>query len=110
MNSLGLKPWMLICGQPRLAGAAQLVHQGPAPGRGHQNFGRAGLAVSPGILAGHVDIEGMMGVLDDGNAQALLERKRDHPRQQGGLAGAAPSREAYHFHRILRNPCRGSPS
>ena len=28
---------------------------------------------------------------------------RDHPRQQGGLAGAAPSREAYHFHLVLRN-------
>jgi hypothetical protein len=58
----------------------------------------------PGILSGHIDIEGMMSVLDHGNAQALLLQLRDRPRQQGRLAGAAPSREAYHFHYILRTP------
>src|SRR6185436_11123192 len=57
----------------------------------------------PGILAGHVDIEGMMGVLDHGDVQALFLQLRDRPRQQGGLAGAAPSREAYYFHYVLRN-------
>ena len=58
--------------QPRLGGAAQLAHQRPALAGRHQNFGRTGLAMLPGIFAGHVDIEGMMGVLDDGNAQALF--------------------------------------
>jgi len=42
-------------------------------------------------FAGNVDIEFVMGVLDDGNAAAILQQMRDHPRQQGGLAGAAPS-------------------
>jgi hypothetical protein len=60
--------------------------------------------VPPGILSGHIDIEGVMGVLDDGNAQTRFKQMRDYPRQQGGLAGTAPSREAYHFHRILRQP------
>src|SRR5438876_407383 len=50
-----------------------------------------------------VAVDGVMGVLDHGDAQAILEQMRDHARQQGGLAGAAPSREANHFHRILRN-------
>jgi hypothetical protein len=60
----------------------------------------------PGILAGHVDIEGVMGMLDDGDAQAVFQQMRNRPRQQGGLAGAAPSREAYHFHFILRRRAR----
>ena len=85
------------------ARAAQFVHQRPAPGRGHQHLGRAGFAVPPGILAGHVDIEFVMGVLDDGDAQACPSKCGISARQQGGLAGAAPSREANHFHRILRN-------
>ena len=57
----------------------------------------------PGILARHVDVELVMGVLDHGNAQALFLQLRDRPRQQGGLAGAAPSREAYYFHFMLRH-------
>src|SRR6185436_12062923 len=64
----------------------------------------------PGILAGHVDIEGMMGVLDHGDVQALFLQLRDRPRQQGGLAGAAPSREAYYFHYVLRSRRLVSPS
>jgi hypothetical protein len=44
----------------------------------------------------------MMGVLDNGDAKACLKKMRDDPRQQRGLAGAAPSREANHFHLILR--------
>jgi hypothetical protein len=36
----------------------------------------------------------------------LLAKIRDQPRQQGGLAGAAPSREPNHFHLILRTSPR----
>ncbi len=52
----------------------------------------------PGILARHVDIEAMVGVLDDGNPHAFGEKMRDDTRQQRGLAGAAPPGEANHFH------------
>ena len=52
----------------------------------------------PGILARYVHIETMVGVLDDGNAQALAEQMRNDPRQQRRLAGAAPPGEANHFH------------
>ena len=76
------------------------MHQGPSLAGGHQHFGGARLPVHPGILARHVDIETMVGVLDDGNAKALLEKMRDNTRQQRGLAGAAPSRQANHFHPI----------
>ena len=63
--------------QPRLGGAAQFMHQGPSLAGGYQHLGGAGLAVPPGILAGNIDIEGMMGVLDHGNAQALAEQMRE---------------------------------
>src|SRR6266403_4685244 len=88
--------------QPRLGRAAQLMHQGPSPAGGHQNFGGAGLPVHPGILARYVDIKTVVGVLDHGNTQALAKQMRDDTRQQRRLAGAAPAREAYHFHLILR--------
>src|SRR5438132_3188792 len=42
-----------------------------------------------------------MRVLDHGDAQPLLEQMRNRALQQGGLAGAAPSREANHFHHRL---------
>src|SRR2546430_16267902 len=84
--------------QPRLGRAAQLMHQGPSPAGGHQNFGGAGLPVHPGILARYVDIKTVVGVLDHGNTQALAKQMRDDTRQQRRLAGAAPAREAYHFH------------
>jgi hypothetical protein len=44
----------------------------------------------------------MVGVLDHGNAQALVEQMRDDARQQRRLSGAAPPGEANDFHLILR--------
>ena len=92
--------------QSRLGGAAQFVHQRPAPGRGDQHLGGAGLAMHPGVLARHVDIELVMGVLDHGDAQAFFEQMRDDALQERGLAGAAPSCEPDHLHLILRQPRR----
>jgi hypothetical protein len=43
-----------------------------------------------------------MGVLDDGNAKALAKEMGNDTGQQRGLAGAAPSRQADHFHLALR--------
>src|SRR5258707_187865 len=73
--------------QPRLGRAAQLMHQGPTSAGGHQHFGGAGLPVHPGILARHVDIETMVGVLDHRNAQAFAKQMREDARQQRRLAG-----------------------
>ena len=95
--------------QPRLVGAAQFMHQGPAVRRRHQHLGRAGLAVAPGILAGHIDIELVMGMLDDGNAQALRVEMRDQPRQQRGLARTAPARKADDFHSVRSPPTARQP-
>ena len=51
-------------GERRLGLRAQFVHQSPAPARDDRNLGGAGRAVQQGILAGLVDIELMMRVLD----------------------------------------------
>src|ERR1700738_716948 len=90
-----------IRAQRRGGGAQPSVGARPAGG-GHQHFGGAGLAVPPGILAGNIDIERVMGVFYHRNPDPFGQKMRDDPRQQGGLAGAAPSREAYHLHHILR--------
>ena len=87
--------------QPRLFRTAQFMHQRPAPARGHQHLGSARLAVHPGILAGHVDVEFVVGMLDHGDAQSFAEQARNRALQQGGLAGAAPSREANYLHSRL---------
>ena len=54
--------------------------------------------MAPGILAGHVDVELVVRVLDDGDAQALRVEMRDQPRQQRGLARTAPACKADDFH------------
>src|SRR5512135_3013315 len=56
-----------------------------------------------GILARHVYVERVVGVLDDGDAKALFTQMRNDMRQQRRFAGAAPSRKAYDLHRFLRN-------
>ena len=58
----------------RLVRAAQLVHQHPAPRRGHQDLGGAGVAVAIGILARLVDVEGVVRVLDERHAQPARRR------------------------------------
>src|SRR6201990_2629965 len=64
--------------------------------------------MAPRILAAHVDIERVMSMLDHGDAEALFTQMRDHARQQGGLAGAAPACEPDDLHRILRaRPVQG---
>ena len=89
----------------RLFGATQLMHQGPALGGGHQHFARTRLAVRA-----RNPCRVYRRRRRDGRARS---RKRAGPRlskcgitqrQQGGLAGTAPSREANHFHTVLRHP------
>ena len=79
--------------QRGLGRIAQLVHNGKAPARSDQHFTGTRLPMPPRILAGYVDVEGMMGVLDRRNTQALPDEQRDHARQQCRLAGSAPAGE-----------------
>src|SRR3954452_8745963 len=54
--------------------------------------------MAPGVLAGHVDVELVMRMLDDRDAQAKRIEMRDQPRQQRGLARTAPACKADDFH------------
>ena len=82
----------------RLVRAAQLVHQHPAPRRGHQDLRRAGMAVAVGILARVVDVEGVVRVLDQRHAQPVLHEARDELLDERGLAAAGPAGEAEGLH------------
>jgi len=62
--------------EPGLRRTAQLMHQRPAVARGDQHLGRAGMAVLPAVLPWHVDVEGVVGVLDGGHPQAVLRQQR----------------------------------
>src|SRR5438105_2989617 len=83
--------WWLGC-------AAQLVHQHPAARRGDEHLGGAGVAVAVGILAGLVDIEGMVRVLDERDPQPGAGEARDQLLDERGLAAARPAGEAEDFH------------
>ena len=85
-------------GERRLGVAAQLVHQRPAAGGADQDLGRAGQAVAVRILAGLVDVEGVMGVLEGRDREPARHQAGDHLGQQRGLAGAAPAGEADDAH------------
>ena len=63
--------------EARLRAVAQFVHQGPAAGRGDHDLARAGLAVPPGILAGPVDVEFVMGMLDRRHGETPRHQLRE---------------------------------
>jgi hypothetical protein len=81
-------------GQARLGCAVQFVHERPAGIGDDEHLGGAGLPVFPGVFAGLVDIEGVVGMFDGGDAQALPDQPGDDGADEGGLAGAAPAHEA----------------
>src|ERR1051326_848288 len=93
----------------RLVRAAQLVHQHPAARRGDEDLGRAGLPVAVGVLAGLVDVEGVVRVLDERDAQAPLHEARDETLDERGLAAARPAGEAEDFHVRESTPAPSSP-
>ncbi len=91
----------------RLRLAAQFVKQCPTTHGGDQHFGRAGLAVAPGILAGTIEVEPVVGVLDDRHPPVARGEPRYQPLDQRGLAGARPTGETDDFH--ARAPACASP-
>ncbi len=84
--------------QGRLCLVAQLVHQDPAPVRCDQHFGGAGFAVPVRILARLVDVEGMVGVLDQRNLQPLRNKTGNEFLDQCGLATTGPAGETECLH------------
>src|SRR3954468_117208 len=82
----------------RLLRAAQLVHEHPAPRRGDQYLARAGVPVAVGVLAGLVDVEAVVRVLDERNLDPMLREARDQLLDQRGFAAARPAGEAEGFH------------
>ena len=74
--------------------AAMFVDQCPAFGAGYEHFARARLAVGVAVLAGLVDIEVMVGVLDGRHGDAGLAEGGQQISHQGRLAAAAPPRQA----------------
>ncbi len=79
--------------QARLARFRVIMQQRPTLVGSDQQVIGAGLAQFVAVLAGGVDLEVVMGMLDHADAQPGLTQPRQHPGQQGGLAGAAPGGE-----------------
>src|SRR3546814_13820501 len=79
-----------------------LAHQRPAIAGGDHHLGRTGLAVPEAVLAGPVDIEIVMGVLDGRDGDAAGGQCRQEADQQGRLAAAAPAGEAEDLHAGFR--------
>ena len=77
--------------EARLRASRSSCIKRPAPRRGDHDLARAGLAVPPGILAGPVDVEFVMGVLDRRHGEAARRQLGNQRRQQRGLAAAAPA-------------------
>src|ERR1051326_881974 len=84
--------------EPRLVGAAQLVHQHPAPRRGDQDLGRARMAVAVGVLARLIDVERVMSVLDERYAQPAADEARDQLLDEGGFSASGPAGKAEDLH------------
>src|SRR5262249_26514912 len=93
--------------QRRLSSSTQLVHERPTVGRSHQNLGRARHAMGVGILAGLVDVEAVMGVLERRDLKSACDDAGNDFGEERSLAGAAPAGQADNAHAALySNPKR----
>src|SRR5450755_2753907 len=88
-------------GQIPLRLLAQLMQDGPAFGRGDDHLGGAGGAVEEGILAGLVEVETVMGVLERGYADAARDQARNELGDQRGFARPTPAGETDDTHGFL---------
>src|SRR3954451_20872585 len=81
-----------------LVGAAQLVHQHRAPRRSDEDLRAAGVAMAIRVLARLVDVERVVGVLDERHAQPSADEARDQLLDERGLAAARPTGKAEDLH------------
>src|SRR5262249_35814375 len=82
----------------RLALPAQLVHDHPALVGHDHHLATSRCAVPIRVLAGLVDVEAVVRVLDHGHAQAALHEARDELLDERGLAAPRPPGEAEYLH------------
>src|SRR5438477_541350 len=93
----GREPLQLVL-QRRLRGTTQLVHERPALRGAHEHFGAARMAMAIRVLAGLVDVELVMRVLDERHAKPFANRQRDDLLDERGLPAAAVSRDPDDLH------------
>ena len=74
--------------------AAQLVHQRPAHARAHQHLGAAGRAVAVRVLARLIDVERVMGVLDERHRQPARDQPRDRAPRSASSCRCRTSRRS----------------
>ena len=89
-----------------------LAQQGQTLARSHQHLERAGLAMAPAVLAGLVDVEALVGMLDHRHTLAKGLEFGDQLLDQRGLADAGRSKETQDLHAttiIKRNAARHRP-
>ena len=80
--------------QAEFGRAAQLVHQRPPRPRRDEHLAASGPPVAVAVLAGLVDVEAVMRVLDQRNLDPARDQPGDHPLDQRRLARPRPSGEA----------------
>ncbi len=83
----------------------RFVQQRPAPFRRHDHLRRSGLAMAPAVLAGLVEVNSVVRLLDHRNLQVIRHAVRDKFLQQRGFARPAPACESkngfvYHCNRV----------
>jgi hypothetical protein len=84
--------------QRRLRRAAQFVHQRPALVAEQQHLLAAGFAQPVRVLAGAVDIDVLVAVLDERDHQSARGDLGHEPLQQRGLAHAGVAGDSKDFH------------
>ena len=94
--------------ESRLRRAPQLVHQRPAPRRADQHLAASGVAVAIGVLARLIHVEGVVGVLDEGDREPARDEERDQLLDQGRLSAAGPAGESEYLH--IRNLADAEPT
>ncbi len=75
-------------------GLLQFGYERPAPGRRYQDLASAGSTVLVRILAGHIDIERMVSVLEGTDAPSRLGQMRDQLAGQLGFTRPGPTRQS----------------
>ncbi|MPN27631.1 hypothetical protein SDC9_175065 [bioreactor metagenome] len=77
------------------------MHQRPAQPGADQHLAATRVTVTPRVLALVVDIEGVMGVLDQRHRQSARCQQADDLLDQRRLATAGPTGESDDFHSAL---------
>ncbi len=100
VNIIAARKMFQLFIQCRLGRSAQLVHHRPALARRHQHFAGAGHAMAMRILSRLVEIEFVMRMLDERDAEALHDQTGNDFFDQGGFAATGVASDADDFHNV----------